>query len=148
MDEARLQLIKGILNIQAEMMKRTFIHPPEEWLDADLTMQQLKVLIVLYAGQASMSQLAESLHVTQATVTGIIDRLLAHGLVRRENDPADRRMVVINLTEQGRKMMNRLFEAVQIHMNEILKQLSLVELKTVAQAMNILHSVYKKENDT
>ena len=146
MDEARLHLISDILDLQADMLKRTWVHPPEVWLGADLTMQQLKVLIVLYAGQASMSQLAESLHVTQATVTGIIDRLLAHGLVRREEDSADRRIVVCNLTEQGQEMMNRLFEAVQIHLKEVLKRLSLGELQTVAQAMNILHSVYKKEN--
>ena len=147
MDEAKLDLIKDILDLQADMLKKTWVNPPEEWLGADLTMQQLKVLIVLYAGQASMSQLAESLHVTQATITGIIDRLLAQRLVKREEDSTDRRIVVSKLTEQGQEMMNRLYDAVQIHLKEILNRLSLGELQTVAQAMNILHSVYDRGND-
>ena len=44
-----------------------------------------------------MGQLAASLAVTLSTVTGIVDRLVEHQMVVREEDPHDRRLVVCRL---------------------------------------------------
>ena len=45
--------------------------------------------------------LAKSIHLSQATVTGILTRLESRGLVSRIRSDTDRRTVVVELTEQG-----------------------------------------------
>ena len=59
----------------------------------NLTMQQLKVLILLSRHDGIASQeLTRHLGVTLATLSGIVDRLVAHGYVTRTEDPHDRRI--------------------------------------------------------
>ncbi len=51
------------------------------------------------------SLLADRIGVSRAAVTGIIDGLEASKLVKRQGDPTDRRMQVIELTEAGNKLL-------------------------------------------
>jgi len=50
--------------------------------------------------------LAKSLHLSQATVTGILTRLESRVLVSRVRSDTDRRTVVVELTEQGRAVLD------------------------------------------
>jgi MarR family transcriptional regulator, organic hydroperoxide resistance regulator len=52
---------------------------------------------------AAPSELAAWLHIDRGTLTGILDRLVQHGLVRRKPDPADGRRVQLELTAAGRR---------------------------------------------
>ena len=56
-------------------------------------------------GQELPRDIARRLGVSQATVTTQIDRLEARGLVRRERRTADRRMVWVILTAEGRQVL-------------------------------------------
>ncbi|MGQ7296622.1 MarR family winged helix-turn-helix transcriptional regulator [Quadrisphaera sp. KR29] len=63
---------------------------------------------VLYAlttaegGRARLGALAEAVLLPQPSLSRLVDRLVAQGLLRREPDPADRRGVVLVLTDDGR----------------------------------------------
>ncbi|MET9487863.1 MarR family transcriptional regulator [Nocardia sp. NPDC006630] len=57
------------------------------------------------AGEKSPSQLAASLGVTRATVTGLIDSLEQEGLVLRRPSAEDGRAVVVVLTARGAQKM-------------------------------------------
>ncbi|GAB1692263.1 MarR family winged helix-turn-helix transcriptional regulator [Krasilnikovia sp. M28-CT-15] len=65
-----------------------------------LTSTQAKVLILLRQPR-TMRGLADELICDASNVTGIIDRLESRGLVRREVDPADRRIKNAFRTEAG-----------------------------------------------
>jgi DNA-binding MarR family transcriptional regulator len=62
-------------------------------------------LYALYAMQeqtaTTMGQVAASLHCDASNVTGIVDRLVAQGLVVRQEDEHDRRTRTLRLTDQG-----------------------------------------------
>src|SRR3989337_624054 len=74
----------------------------EAWVELGLTMTQLRVLFVLRAEDgASAGALAERLRVTPSTLTRIVDRLVRQGLVRRETDHGDRRLVRHHLSAKG-----------------------------------------------
>lgn len=67
-----------------------------------LTVPQLVCLRQLAAdGELTPGTLAQKVFLSQATVTGIIDRLEAKGLVSRERSIVDRRKVVVRPTENG-----------------------------------------------
>lgn len=71
-----------------------------------LTSTQAKVLAQL-RGPVPMRGLAALLVCDASNVTGIVDRLEARGLVRREPDPADRRVKNVEATDEGREVIGR-----------------------------------------
>ena len=56
--------------------------------------------------QMSPSALTVELLVTSGTMTNRIDRLVTAGWVSRQRDPADRRGILVGLTEQGRQKVD------------------------------------------
>ena len=71
-----------------------------------LTGPQLIVLRQLCSEDAvSVGELARAIHLSQATVTGILDRLVKRELVRRQRSEEDRRCVQVWLTESGRRLL-------------------------------------------
>jgi DNA-binding MarR family transcriptional regulator len=73
-----------------------------------LTGPQLVCLRALDAlGPLTPSQLARHVDLSQATVTGIIDRLEASGLVARARNVDDRRRVTVRLTDEGNELVKK-----------------------------------------
>src|SRR5215212_2293842 len=102
-------LVQQVLELQTRLFRS--MRPAREWLEVDLTMPQLKVLFLLYAEDgASMGRLASALGVTLSTVTGIVDRLVEHAMVQRQEDPQDRRLVVCRLTPRAVTTVERLHQ--------------------------------------
>src|SRR6478609_4654111 len=58
------------------------------------------------AGPRTPAELADAAGVTRATMTGLIDTLERDGLVKREPDPNDRRMMSVVLTTKGEKFLH------------------------------------------
>ena len=71
----------------------------------DLTLSQYRVLSILGEGREAASALAEKLAVSRPSVTGVVDGLVARGLVRRDQGDGDRRRVDVDLTESGRELL-------------------------------------------
>lgn len=68
----------------------------------DLSPMALKLLYTLEPEAAKpMSALAETLFCDASNVTGIVDRLEARGLMERRDNPGDRRVKLIALTDEG-----------------------------------------------
>jgi DNA-binding MarR family transcriptional regulator len=66
-----------------------------------------------------MHELAERLGCHTSNATGIADRLAARGLVERTDDPADRRIKRVSLTEAGRQVRDRLVACASEHPSPI-----------------------------
>lgn len=74
-------------------------------VSVDLTVAQYRVLGILSGQTAAASVLADKLAVSRPSVTGVVDGLVARGLVTRAHDPVDRRRISVDLTEQGRALL-------------------------------------------
>lgn len=106
---------------------------------ANLTMPQLRVLMVLgHRDGASGHDLASALGVGAATLTGIIDRLVAHDLVTRREDPLDRRVRRVVLTSAGRDLVDAIMLAGAEHQRRLLERLDVDELAVVEHALRLL----------
>src|ERR1700733_1949658 len=73
----------------------------------ELTLSQYRVLGILGDGREAASVLADKLAVSRPSVTGVIDGLVARGLVRRDPDETDRRRIDLGLTDDGRRVLAR-----------------------------------------
>ena len=100
-----------------------------EFLEIDITMPQAKLLYLLGAsGELHMSELVHRLGVSLSTVSGLVDRVVDHGLATRREDPADRRQVVVGLTAAGRTFIDHFRELNVRQMRDLLVDLDDAEL--------------------
>ena len=92
----------------------------------------MRILFMLSEqGPLTMSRLAETLSVTPATATGVIERLEKRGLVARSHRGDDRRIVETSLTERGAEMIRGAAGARLDMMREMLSVLTPEELGTL-----------------
>jgi DNA-binding MarR family transcriptional regulator len=76
----------------------------------DLTARQLTGCLTVYLDQHThtVGSLADVLNTSRPAITRIMDRLVRHGLVAREEDPEDRRRVFARRTTRGASFMREL----------------------------------------
>ena len=72
--------------------------------EQDLSLTQLRVLGILRDRQPTMAELATHLGLERSTVSGLIDRAVQRGLVRKTADRADGRSVRVSLTAEARRL--------------------------------------------
>ncbi|HZF91058.1 MarR family transcriptional regulator [Streptomyces sp.] len=91
-----------------------------------ITPAQSRLLRTLahYGSPPRMADLAERLEVVPRAVTTLVDGLEASGKVRRVPDPANRRVIRIELTPDGRTALRRLRGVRRSAANEILAPLT------------------------
>ncbi|WP_062645353.1 MarR family winged helix-turn-helix transcriptional regulator [Streptomyces maremycinicus] len=75
-----------------------------------LTPQQGQLLCVLMTQPYGMSELGETLGLGKSSLTGLVDRTVRRGLVRREPDPRDGRAVRVGLTEEGDRLAHGFYD--------------------------------------
>jgi MarR family 2-MHQ and catechol resistance regulon transcriptional repressor len=89
-----------------------------------LTISQFGVLeALLHLGPMNQSEIGSKLLRSGGNITLVIDNLEKQGLVRRQRDNEDRRMVFVSLTEQGYQLISRIFPQ---HLQAILQELSVL----------------------
>jgi len=94
-----------------------------------LTVTQFGVLEVLHhVGPLCQSELAEKLLKSGGNLTLVVDNLEKVGYVSRERDPADRRFVMVRLTERGQLFIATLFPKVVANITREMSTLSSTEL--------------------
>ena len=89
---------------------RHFLKASEHLADErGLTPQQYQALVALAGRDPSdlptVGYLAERLMIKHHSAVGLVDRLEAQGLVRRESNPGDRRQVLVRLTDHGEDLL-------------------------------------------
>jgi DNA-binding MarR family transcriptional regulator len=139
-------LIRHILKLAEDIYRLIKLSVPPEWLTSDLTVAQLRILLVLYTeGPSRMSSIASSIGIAVSTATGIVDNLVKKELLIRSDDPEDRRLVICALSPRGQETINRLWAMSQFQIENLLQGLSLEQLKKAAEVAEFLfHNVKTK----
>jgi DNA-binding MarR family transcriptional regulator len=70
----------------------------------DLSLTQLRVLAILRDREPTMAELAAYLGLERSSVSGLIDRAVKRGLVRRDASEDDGRAVRVSLTPDGQRL--------------------------------------------
>lgn len=100
-----------VSDMMPAIMKEFMRNQAAEFYKLKMTMPQFFVLdILIHAGESKMSDLAKTMSVTTAAMTGVVTRLVRDGYVSREEDPRDRRIVKVALTPKGSKVIRNMIE--------------------------------------
>ncbi|MBL8471979.1 MAG: winged helix-turn-helix transcriptional regulator [Rhodocyclaceae bacterium] len=103
---------------------------------SQITLPQLACLhSVVSLGPLTAGAIGRQIHLSASTVVGILDRLEEKGLVLRERDRHDRRVVHISATPKGCEVAARAPSPLQQHLAEAITALPELEQATIALAL-------------
>ena len=139
----REDLLDELLDMQKQMETALVAEIVEPMLSMKLTTQQLKVLAVLTTSKdgATARELANTLLVSLATMSGIVDRLEVHDMVERRPDAKDLRVRRVLPSALGRETMQNLVAARPQLTRRPLEQLELDDLRALSRGLTALMSV-------
>lgn len=139
--------VERIVGLQQRIHIALLSSLTENWMAVDHTMPQLKVMLCLFInGPYRMGDLASTLGVSTATANGIINRLVGRGVVLRNHDSQDRRVVTCVLSPEGEAQIFALWTARFNVYRDIFNTLSADELEIVAQAADLMLKAAERKN--
>lgn len=105
-------------------------------VDDSLSVPQLRVVVMLYYGAPmNLRSIAEGLGVNASNATRACDKLVVAGLVSRNENPEDRRHRTLELTKEGRGLVQSLMTHRRAILDEIIGQLSPTEQRRLSRGL-------------
>lgn len=112
------------------------------YTERGLTMPQARVLFMLGERPgASAGELAEGLGVAPPTVTGMTDRLLKQGLIVRREDPRDRRVVRLALSDEGTRLITEVSQMSKARLRDVFGRMPDKRLEVLTDLLEELTAV-------
>ena len=103
---------------------------PAQLLKVSLTSSQIKVLSTFSdQGVFTMTELSRVNGVSVSTMTSMVDRLIQGGLLERQCNGADRRIVRVGLSAAGKKMLDHVIKARRRELEKFLAKLTRGEVR-------------------
>ena len=111
-----------------------------------VTTSQMVTLMRIYEkGNTRVGILSKEMRVSAPTITGVIDRLLRNGYLKRTRDKSDRRVVNVELTNKGKQLVEHLFSEINKRWYRILINLTTEERENYLKILRRIVGVLAKE---
>jgi DNA-binding MarR family transcriptional regulator len=131
-----VDMLEKWIEIVMRRTMRNFVHYARE---KGLSMSQIMALLHLHRhGCSGVTDLGDHLGVTSAAASQMLERLVQMGLILRSEDPLDRRVKQIVLTDAGREVLQEGIRARQGWLEELAGRLSTNEKEQVMATLEIL----------
>jgi DNA-binding MarR family transcriptional regulator len=105
----------------------------------DLPVPQLRALhLIAHRKRCAMGDLAERLAVAMSTATQVADRLEQRGWIQRVDDPVDRRVVRLELTPEGRAVVEQRRQQRRAQLHEVLSRMPAEKQEALIEGLRAL----------
>jgi len=104
----------------------------------DLSMSQVGALFQINRGRSNVSDLGEGLGITIAAASQMLERLVQQELILRSEDPQDRRVKQLVLTDKGCRIIRESVQARQGWLEDLVSILSASEKEQIAAAVKVV----------
>jgi len=142
----RINYVKEIDENLREINKILNRDLKREMIKLDLGLSHFYILTTLYREKVlSSGNLAKSLDVKNSTITSLVDRLVKLSLVKRRRDERDRRVVLVELTDKGKKLTEKLLTLRKERLKEIVKELPEEKVKEIYESIKRVKEILKKK---
>lgn len=109
----------------------------------DLTPAQFDIIATLGNTEGMpLNELGTKTLITKGTLTGVVDRLSDKRLVRRIPSPSDGRSQIVQLTQQGQTLFERIFPAHLAYLERAFEKLSREDLVLIENALRRLREAF------
>ncbi len=140
----RSQITAELLDLTASVARINAATRPAPLLELDLSLVQLRALAIIErTGPMRVGAVAATLGRSANATTAVLDRLEELDFVQRRPDPADRRAVLVEVTEDGQRRLEELFTVGVEDFGELLAELTTEELAALHQGMAALERVLR-----
>lgn len=120
MEDKRVLLFKAIFRVQGKLHRLSKLHLEQY----NLSDTEYGIIKNLEDSTLTLSELSQRMLRVNSNTTAMIDHLEKKGLVKRESDPDDRRVIRVRLTEAGTKLRNEVVPKHDGFIQELLNQLT------------------------
>jgi DNA-binding MarR family transcriptional regulator len=142
--EARYDL--QVLRCLRRIMRAVDIYSRKLKTTHQLTTPQLICLLcVVEEGPLNSAAISKSIYLSPSTLVGILDRLESRGLVSRERDSEDRRIVNVTASNEGIKIAKVAPSPLQDNLANALQQLAEMEQATIARSLQRIVDLMEAE---
>lgn len=138
------KLSGDLYNLMLHLHKKIF-NPNEITKNLPIPPSHMKVIFYLaHHGTCSISEAAKNLTISKPNMTPIIDKLISEGMVTRYNDPDDRRILRIELTEKAHEFIKEQEEAIKNNLAQKISSLNSEDLEALnAHVRGIIDIILK-----
>jgi DNA-binding MarR family transcriptional regulator len=114
--------------------------------DRGLTYARMRLLGALHChGPQIMTSISDELGVTRRNITALVDALEEEGLVRRRPHPTDRRATVIELTPEGERRTDAMYDEHREAVAELFCGLSEEDQRELIRLLDLLRGALRRE---
>jgi DNA-binding MarR family transcriptional regulator len=137
----RTRLLDEIGALEIRLLALGLPEETSSLLDYDITLQQMRAFaFVLARGQTPINKVADALGIRPNVATGIIQRLVDRRLIERREDPGDRRVRLLTVTDQGLALIDELSGIVLARGRKLLDRLSDQQLQQLEDILTAMES--------
>jgi len=130
------RIFKAIQDYSQEVSSRFGITGPQLWA--------LKT--IFQNGSLSLRDLSERMYLHPSTITGVMDRLEKRGYVSRDRDREDRRVIKVQLTPKGKRLVKRAPNPIQGRMTYGLRKLGKKKLSLIYNSVQELVEIVEAKD--
>src|SRR5262245_31418135 len=124
------------------VMGQIFLSSSSNQTFNEMTGAQKRIMYFLdLKGPQNMSQIARLVGCTVPATTPVVDRLVKGGLVDREANPGDRRVIRIAMTGKGKRIMRQLKAIHERRLEEILSKLDPARRRQLIASFEQIHEI-------
>ena len=140
----KIELVEMIFKV-SRLMKQEMSYTSDL---IHLSILQIQTLFFLSKNKkVSMSDIAGYFRIELPSATSLLDKLYDQKLVIRNTDKNDRRLVMITLTEKGKKLLKEAMCERKEKLEKILSYLSVKERSDLSSIINTLNSKLQNRNE-
>lgn len=140
--------LENIIDLLIENIRKIFSF--EEWIELDMKFSKSEIFTMFILDkekELTMTELVEYINSPMSTATGIADRLVKSGCIRRERSETDRRVVVLTLAEKGTVLVRKMKEMLQGYISAAVDGLSEEEKQLLVNMVFKIFSNLQKKLD-
>ena len=148
MSQTHEELEREVIAQYRTMMRGLKATMGQAWMQIDLTLPQLRTLLVLAEeGPLVIGQIAQRLGIGLSTGGHLVDRLVQAGLAERTEDVEDRRRTLARLTPKGEELLTRLLSGLQ-QLQVWLHEVDQDDLAAFLQGLKAINRLASARNGT
>jgi len=135
----------SILPVIFRIVRNRFIRTVLIDIGADITPHHFEIIhLLMEEGTMHVAEIGQRLEIARAQMTQLIEKLVDLGIVERQSDTNDRRIINISLTQQGILLLEEHKHTVEEAIRETMSSLSDDELEELSDSLRKLWSILGK----
>lgn len=118
--------------------------PSEIFQNVDMSSAGIRAILKILNEtdvQITAGKISEYMNVSTARVAVLLKKMVAKGLIEKQQDSSDKRIVVVKLSEHGKQVANMFKDSLYSRIGELIDKIGMDKMLEFAEISNEIHSV-------